>query len=70
MFEKLAEKLEKSVVELKDLADSIKNSKDPMEGKLQPTTRLRKNVEEINKANENPELQKIKDRLSDILRGI
>lgn len=35
---------------------------------IQPTTRLRKNVSEAIDAQENPEMQSILDRLSDIFR--
>lgn len=37
---------------------------------IEPVTRLRGNVEEINKAKENPEQQKIEDRLNQILEGL
>jgi predicted nucleic acid-binding Zn-ribbon protein len=70
MFQKLSENLEKAGRELNYLKKDIENSKNPLENKLQPMTRLRANIVEVEKAKENPELQKIKDRLSDILKGI
>lgn len=70
MFEKLSENLEKTLREFNALKKDIENSKNPLENKLQPMTRLRANIVEAEKAKENPELQKIKDRLSDILKGI
>ena len=35
---------------------------------IEPVTRLRKNVNEVNEAKENPEMQFIKDRIEDIFK--
>jgi hypothetical protein len=70
MFEKLIQNLDNASIQLKNLKKDIEHSKNPLESKLQQLTRLRANIEEVKQAQENPELQKAKDRLSDILKSI
>ncbi len=55
-------------IESKDKEDVGINKRIVSSSKIEPITRLRKNVEEVKKEQECPEVQFIKDRIEDIFK--
>jgi hypothetical protein len=66
-----------TIVKLQKEGNDNKDKKDKKEGKdnriissnaIEPVTRLRSSVNEVNSAKENPEIQFIQDRIEDIFK--
>jgi predicted nuclease with TOPRIM domain len=80
MFEDMIKNIDLASRELKELqveaenlskgGEGVKSEVRDKKSKLEPMTKLRNNVEEINQERKNPELFKIKDRLGSIIEGI
>jgi len=67
MFKAKSEALSALVKDIESLEDGKKKDKPFVKTGLVPMTRLRGSIEEVKKAKENPDMQFIEDKLSDIL---
>jgi hypothetical protein len=65
---KLQKEGEKKDADKKDDKKDKSNKRVFSSNSIEPVTRLRKDVNEVNKAKENPEIQFIKDRIGDIFK--
>lgn len=77
MLEQLAKNMEKGNIDLKILLSDIARIKKTIgteekasRQSLEKMTRLRKNKEEVEEAQENPDMQFIQDKLNDIIKEI